>query len=168
MISFLFGSQEEPESQQDPGGARRSQDTYCSLFLPVSLWFPMVRWCGICVIKQNGAAYKNSWAQGWTARASKEANPPALAARPAARGVSSPFLQDILQRFLQEICTQGGNSWPDPNPSASWPPLGRLLPSPDAFCPSWHSLFGFQNCSENIPKRTTRIAPTIVRKYVFL
>ena len=30
----------------------------------------------------------------------QRSNPPAPAARPAARGVSSPFLQDILQRFL--------------------------------------------------------------------
>ena len=40
-FSFLFASQ-EPGSQQDPGGARSSQDTCFPLFLPVSSWFPMV------------------------------------------------------------------------------------------------------------------------------
>ena len=68
--------------------------------------------------EHNVAAYKNSWAQGWTAMASTGPNPPAPAARPAARGVSSPFLQDILQRFLQEICTEGeGGAKPAPKPA---------------------------------------------------
>ena len=39
------------------GGARRPSLGYFGLFPLVLLgspWFPMARWCGICVIKQNG------------------------------------------------------------------------------------------------------------------
>ena len=31
----------------------------------VFLWFPMVRWCGICVIEQNGKSHVRCHAQCW-------------------------------------------------------------------------------------------------------
>ena len=42
---------------REPAGPRRSQESYCWLFWAVLVgfpWFPMVRWCGIRVIEQNG------------------------------------------------------------------------------------------------------------------
>ena len=45
-------------SQEEPGGARRSQEAYFPLLLLVFRWFPMVRWRGIHVIKQNGKFHK--------------------------------------------------------------------------------------------------------------
>ena len=107
-------------------------------------------------------AYKNSWAQGWTAKASKEPNPPAPAARPAARSVSSPFLQDALPDFCKKS-VQGG--WCNPG-------RPRILPDSAAFCPHparilLHSGALFlesKTVPKNIPKDTPEIPPKVPQK----
>ena len=53
-VSFLFGSQEEPGSQQDPGGTKRFI-FLCFYLFP--LGFQWSDGVGICVIKQNGKSH---------------------------------------------------------------------------------------------------------------
>ena len=56
--SFLFVW--KPGGAREPAGPRRSQEGYFWLFWAVLggfPWFPMVRWCRIRVIKQNGKSH---------------------------------------------------------------------------------------------------------------
>ena len=114
------------------------------------------------------ATYKNSWAQGWTAKGSKEPNPPAPATRPAARGVSDPFLQDILPDFCKKSAQRRGGTLGQLqillHPARILPPLVRLLLHPRVL------FFGSKMVSENYQKNaSTRpsILPQQLRKTYF-
>ena len=101
-------------------------------------------------------------AQGWTAKACKELNPPAPAARPAARGVSSPFLQDILPDFCKKSVQGGGGTLGRlqilPPSACILPPLGRILLHPGV------PFLGSKTVPKNIPKKTSKMPPKMSRK----
>ena len=101
--------------------------------------------------------------QGWTARASKKPNPPAPAARPAARGVSSPFLQDILPDFCKKSVQGGGGTLGRlqilPHPACLLSASCRLLLHPGV------PVLGSKTVPENIPKKTSKMTPKMVQTY---
>ena len=101
-------------------------------------------------LKQQRAVKKPS-----TAKASKELNPPTPATRPAARGVSSPFPQDIVPDFCKKSVQGGGGNlgWIQifPHPARILPPLVRILPH---YASSWRAILGIQNGSQKYHQKT--------------